>query len=438
MPIKVHRLIHLIFNLFLTCLLFYNSEEIKQIERLYGIKQEVDSKDIRVQISGKGISTDGKPEKMSDPEYLKWLYQTNQRKYESLDQHPMLQNLKTRTPMRTRISEDVELIQHEKNLRSIHNLKLYTKKLIKASNNQKLIYNRIPKCGSESFSFLILKYFKLRSKHRNQEKYGNNTWRCNVVWEAGVNHAIELKNPEYLSQFKQNFTANDKPMVYIRHMPFINFEDENDSNQEILQPMWFNIMRDPVDRFISAWYFDRHGPDRLRKKGKYLPVNLNYPMDLRNMSIEEAFLQDRMPNYELKNSGPYNIQLNYLCGLHPICLNNTYSKSILRQKRDIAINNINKSYILVGILEKFSQTVELLENILPNVFSNKQQTLVHTYQTYSSFIRNEFKTFNKNSSIDESIITYYKHYFTYEYDLYNYVKSRFTRQYQEMVGHKYY
>merc|ERR1712226_550798 len=46
----------------------------------------------------------------------------------------------------------------------------------------------------------------------------------------------------------------DKPLVYIRHQYFIDFEEYNNK-----RPLYINVIRDPLKRFESFYYFIRFG-----------------------------------------------------------------------------------------------------------------------------------------------------------------------------------
>ena len=55
---------------------------------------------------------------------------------------------------------------------------------------------------------------------------------------------------KYLSDNHHN-----KSSGYYKHMYFINFEDYNRSN-----PIYINIVRDPIDRIVSWFYYIRSTP----------------------------------------------------------------------------------------------------------------------------------------------------------------------------------
>ena len=70
-----------------------------------------------------------------------------------------------------------------------------------------IIYNRIPKCGSETMSWLIAKMFKNRHNH----------WHSKGFFVAGEKHDLDFQNETY----RQNFLTEKLPrfggnFVYVR------------------------------------------------------------------------------------------------------------------------------------------------------------------------------------------------------------------------------
>ena len=52
----------------------------------------------------------------------------------------------------------------------------------------------------------------------------------------------------------QNITRVARPLLYIRHIFFVDFPKHG-----FREPMYINIARDPVDLFISNYYYLRFG-----------------------------------------------------------------------------------------------------------------------------------------------------------------------------------
>lgn len=72
-----------------------------------------------------------------------------------------------------------------------------------------------------------------------------------VIWPKKINYypgelfvAFQENLIDYLMTLR-------KPFVYMQHIYFINFEDSGLSN-----PVWFNLIRDPISKFQSRCFTD--------------------------------------------------------------------------------------------------------------------------------------------------------------------------------------
>ena len=58
--------------------------------------------------------------------------------------------------------------------------------------------------------------------------------------------------------------AKQKRVLYTRHQYFIDFEELNWDDGD--PPVYINLIRDPIDRFKSFYYFSRYGNKRAQVK----------------------------------------------------------------------------------------------------------------------------------------------------------------------------
>lgn len=288
-------------------------------------------------------------------------------------------------------------------------------KLISQSTGY-IIYNRVPKCGSETLAFVF----------GNTRKSNNKTgFLSSTYWAPGERHDRDLKYKKSIVPFIHELNnQTDQHFLYMRHMSFIDF-----SRFDFTPPIWINVIRNPVDRVVSAFYFQRLGFERNRVNGKMID---NVVKSIKNNREHETFeswvdlLLKYGPNgyvnitqsdgvsYKQFRLGPYAIQLSYLCGTEEFCdgaknyeyyirseLNQIESinpkiyvrgeeftqttknlyQSMLKSNpndthfrigkfkaRDQAIHNIQYNYLVVGILEQLEDFLELLEYIFPDDF----------------------------------------------------------------------
>ena len=62
-----------------------------------------------------------------------------------------------------------------------------------------------------------------------------------------------IKN-EQRKHVKLVLDKKERPMSYDRHVHFIDFSQFNEDH---VQPVWFTIIRDPVDKFVSRYFYNR-------------------------------------------------------------------------------------------------------------------------------------------------------------------------------------
>ncbi len=76
-----------------------------------------------------------------------------------------------------------------------------------------------------------------------------------------------------VAQTTSVFANGSSPTFYARHMNFLNFADVGSE----LKPVYINLVRYPVDRFISHFNFRRYGDNRLQgRRVSSTTHNLNY------------------------------------------------------------------------------------------------------------------------------------------------------------------
>ena len=242
-----------------------------------------------------------------------------------------------------------------------------------------IIYNRVPKSASTLISQLI---YRLHDKN---------------VHDFAVDNQIELGQSHYFkSDFgltnwvKRLYTLPD-PTVIIRHQYFVNL---NAINKERIGPLaskfvddkriiWINFVRDPIEQYISNWYYMRHGFQGKKDNNKnrlWRETNLN-EVDPKtwNITLDEC-IKKKVSEECLF---PQSEFISYFCGntescrpkfLHAKFANDSYSKSNHERNSDLAYalnrakSNIKSHYFIVGHLERLEEFIQFLHNSLPRYF----------------------------------------------------------------------
>lgn len=121
---------------------------------------------------------------------------------------------------------------------------------------------------------------------------------------------------------------------------------------------YINIMRDPVQRYISEYYYMRSSK-RGKQAEKFIERWGNYTID------------ECLGRNETCLSGKSNVQIEYLCGKE----NGACDRMSDAEKFITALDNWKRHYFL-GIMENMIQTIELLEILFPRFFKGANSTVV--------------------------------------------------------------
>ena len=126
-----------------------------------------------------------------------------------------------------------------------------------------IIYNRVPKTGSTSFMKIV---YDLHKINQFSAVYVN-------VSGKTMNLATEASFVQNVSQWK-----SIRPVIYHGHFRHLNFAKFGSS----LSPIYVNIIRDPLERLVSHYYFLRYGdnfrPYKIRQRmGDHTVSTVPYP-----------------------------------------------------------------------------------------------------------------------------------------------------------------
>uniref|UniRef100_A0AAV2KG76 Uronyl 2-sulfotransferase n=1 Tax=Knipowitschia caucasica TaxID=637954 RepID=A0AAV2KG76_KNICA len=251
-----------------------------------------------------------------------------------------------------------------------------------------VVYNRVGKCGSRTVVMLLK---LLAEKHH-----------FNLV-SSEIHNKTRLSKHEQVSLMK-NITSIPEPFLFTRHVHFLNF-----TSFKIEQPVYFNIIRDPINRFLSNYFFRRFGDFR----GEQFHL-LRTP----NMKDEERYLDINvciLENYpECSNPRIFYI-IPYFCGQHPKCR----EPGVWALEK--AKQNVMENYLLVGILEELEDVLLLLERLLPQYFSGA----VDIYKGPDYMKMGKLtSTVRKYTPTLEALQVLY-HRMSFEYEFYNFIRDQF-------------
>nr|SVE70499.1 EOG090X088H [Daphnia similis]SVE71123.1 EOG090X088H [Daphnia similis]SVE71754.1 EOG090X088H [Daphnia similis]SVE72382.1 EOG090X088H [Daphnia similis] len=201
------------------------------------------------------------------------------------------------------------------------------------SQNITVFYNRVPKTGSTSFVGLA---YDLCSKNKFKVLH------VNVSKNA---HTMSL--PDQL-RFARNLSHWDlkQPSFYHGHIAYLDFSKFGSSS-----PLFINLIRQPLDRMVSYYYFLRYGDDFR-------------PHLIRRKQGNKTSFDDCVKEGQAE-CDPNNLwlQVPFFCGHHADCWTPGSTWAFEQAK-----NNLVKNYLVVGVTEQMEEFVAVLEATIPNLF----------------------------------------------------------------------
>uniref|UniRef100_A0A8C6SZ73 Uronyl 2-sulfotransferase n=1 Tax=Neogobius melanostomus TaxID=47308 RepID=A0A8C6SZ73_9GOBI len=251
-----------------------------------------------------------------------------------------------------------------------------------------VVYNRVGKCGSRTVVMLL----KLLAERHH----------FNLV-SSEIHNKTRLSKHEQITLMTQ-ITSIPEPFLYTRHVHFLNF-----TSFKIEQPVYLNIIRDPINRFLSNYFFRRFGD--FRGEQYHLKRTPNMKDEERYLDINVCILE----NYaECSNPRIFYI-IPYFCGQHPKCR----EPGVWALER--AKQNVLENYLLVGILEELEDVLLLLERLLPQYFTGALD--IYKGPDYMKMGKLT-STVRKYTPTLEALQVLY-HRMSYEYEFYNFIRDQF-------------
>ncbi|XP_026481327.1 heparin sulfate O-sulfotransferase-like, partial [Ctenocephalides felis] len=197
-----------------------------------------------------------------------------------------------------------------------------------------VIITRVQKTGSTSFVGVAYDLCK------------RNDFRVLHINVTANMHVMSLEN-QY--KFAHNVSKWNKlkPAFYHGHIAYLDFSRLGGPSS----PLFINLLRKPLDRLVSYYYFLRNGdnfrPYLMRKKHG------------NKMTFDEC-VELKQPDCDPNNMW---LQIPFLCGHAAECWEPGSRWALEEAKRNL-INN----YFLVGLTEQLEDFIRILENSLPRIF----------------------------------------------------------------------
>ncbi|XP_073975569.1 heparan sulfate 2-O-sulfotransferase pipe [Rhodnius prolixus] len=266
-----------------------------------------------------------------------------------------------------------------------------------------VFFNRVPKVGSQTFMELLRNLAMTNdfSFHRDQVQR---------VETIRIPPADQLALATMINSYST-------PSVYIKHVCFINFTQYN-----LPEPIYVNIVRDPVERIISWYYYVRAPWYYVERKQVFPDLPLPDPQWLKK-DFETCVLRgDRECQYlegeTREGIGDHRRQTLFFCGHAEQCTPFNSDSALQRAK-----TAVEKHYAVVGVLEDLNSTLTVLEHYIPKFFKGATKTYQEQVESYQKINRNSFKP-----PVSEEVKDMVRRNFTREIEFYHFCRQRLHRQ----------
>ncbi|XP_043466136.1 heparan sulfate 2-O-sulfotransferase pipe [Leptopilina heterotoma] len=284
---------------------------------------------------------------------------------------------------------------------------------ISALNNTKrakknvLFFNRVPKVGSQTFMELMRRLSLRNGFSFNKDRIQ----RVETIRLAPIE---QLQLARMISNFLE-------PSVYVKHVCFTNFTEFN-----LPEPIYVNMVRDPVERVISWYYYVRAPWYYVERKQFFPDIPLPDPAWLRK-DFESCVLNDDRECKYLEGEihegiGDHRRQSLFFCGHSDKCMPFNTVGALERAK-----TSLEKQYAVVGVLEDLNTTLAVLENYIPLFFEGATEVYRDQINSFTRINRNSFKP-----PVSEEVKELVRRNFTREIEFYQFCKQRLHKQYRAL------
>lgn len=217
-----------------------------------------------------------------------------------------------------------------------------------------IFHNKMPKCGSTTLNYIL------------KELAVNNNFKYEMILSKEGLKGNAIGTSHRLQDIRQKSSQNN--ILVMQHQNFINFTEY----KIFPQPTFINVVRNPIDKFVSNYYFCRFGSANIPKRGtrceKMTAREIDMPVQTYVQTVDELSVGDI--DY-----------VKWLCGAGLNCMwDNDFEK---RKVYEYTKTLIMEHYFIVGVLEKFDMTLDLFDVLLPEYFKGAK----NIYHTSSSVKR---------------------------------------------------
>ncbi|XP_059620106.1 heparan sulfate 2-O-sulfotransferase pipe isoform X1 [Phlebotomus argentipes] len=267
-----------------------------------------------------------------------------------------------------------------------------------------VFFNRVPKVGSQTFMTLI----------RRLAAENSFTFHRDAVQRI---ETIRL-SPDQQLELSDMIVDLPTPSVYVKHVCYTNF-----TRFGLPTPIYVNLVRDPVERVISWYYYIRAPWYYVERKQAFPDLPLPDPRWLRK-DFETCVLNHDPEctfNYGETHEGigDHRRQTLFFCGHDEECTPFNTVGALERAKYAV-----ESQYSVVGVLEDLNTTLSVFEAYIPRFFRGSKNIYWEEVNNFNKINRNAFKP-----PVSEEVKDIVRRNFTREIEFYQFCKQRLHKQF---------
>ncbi|XP_017840007.1 heparan sulfate 2-O-sulfotransferase pipe-like, partial [Drosophila busckii] len=216
-----------------------------------------------------------------------------------------------------------------------------------------ILFNRLEKVGSQSLTRLLGQLGALN----NFDTYRNEI--------PPSKNALESFEDE--RTFAEDLMELPEPGAYVEHTNWMNF-----TAHELPKPIYINLVRHPIQKVISAYYYLRHpviyANSLLRNPNKRTQNKEFFDRSF-NDCVRQRIKPDCVFDPHVLFNGDWRRFTLHLCGNQEVCYN--FNSEMATQ---IAKAHVEREYAVVGSWEDTNITLAVLEAYIPRFFAKATET----------------------------------------------------------------
>ncbi|XP_037827177.1 uncharacterized protein LOC119615170 [Lucilia sericata] len=265
---------------------------------------------------------------------------------------------KNATPHKTELEPEVEL---------------YTLKPLHLNNTAKaekewIFFNRLEKVGSQSMIVFL------------EALADANNFVAHIMKQNAYVRLTYTEEEE--KAMAEDLDDVEEVMSYTEHTNWINF-----TKYDLPKPIYINLVRHPLRKTMSAYYYNRRPEVYEYYKKKY-----NRTMSAKEirMSFNDCVKEGKRPDCKFDSKNPFNADWRraalHFCGNKNVC--KQFNSQTATQ---IAKRNIEQDYAVVGTWEETNITLSVLEHYIPRFFKDATKIFYSDVNRFPKHLNNTAK-----------------------------------------------